>query len=343
MPPPLLPLLAIVAFFSAVLLGAVMLRARQDLELRTRLLEVFALAAARGLPLLPLLERAVAEHRGRARRRLERIRTWLAGGATLGTACAAAGRGLFPRHVVGALRAAEGSAALPAALDAAATESIAAQSLRHRVLVLAIYPAVLGLAFWVLLLPAGQYARSLSDALSLREGRLFPLASALGLAAVAALGVWLAAWLLLRRLCVLPGPRLLASERLLRSLAPHLAAGVPLSAALRRIAPACGNRAMAAGARDAAAELEAGRPLKEACESLPLPRFVGERLAAQEAQLREIVPALAEECGRRHRALIDRLLRWLHPVALLLFGALAGLCFAGQMDLLDRVRETVLW
>jgi type II secretory pathway component PulF len=113
---------------------------------------------------------------------------------------------------------------------------------------------------------------------------------------------------------------------------------MPLAEALRRAAPACGNAAMAAGARDAARELENGSDLCRALPEIPLPRFVQARLA-----LARDYGALAEECALRYRAHSERMLRWALPVALLLLGALAALQFAGIMNYLAEVRRTLLW
>jgi type II secretory pathway component PulF len=323
--------LLVIAAGGALLLGSALARLYGSLEVRTRLLELLALATARGVPLPPLVARAAAERGGRTRLRLRRVHARLAEGGTLSAACAAGGSSLFPPHVVGAVRAAEGTAALPGALDAAARDATAALHLRHRWLLVTAYPALL---VGLLALVSG-----FGDAFWWADGTWLPslVPVFLGVTA-AALGLGTAAWLASRRLCVLKGPRLLAAERFLRALAPHLAAHVPLPEALRRAAPACGNPAMAAGARDAARELENGADPSRALPEIPLPRFVRARLL-----LAGNCAALADECALRYRDHSERMLRWALPLALVLLGVVAALQFGGILYSLGEVRRTILW
>ena len=331
-----LPLAAIL--FGLFWLAAVLVRARGTLELRTRLLEMFALATSRGLPLTPLASRAADEQSGRRKLRVARIHRELDRGGSLTDACAAAGRGLFPGHLIGAIRSAEGSAALPRALEAAARDAAGSQMLRHRLLVVALYPALVGVALLFVLQPV---VRWIPDSLEIAEPASLRLVPVVAWSVIGALAVVALLWQALRRLCLLPGARLLASQRLLRALAPHLDAGEPLPMALRRAAPACGNRAMAAGARDAAAELEAGMGWHDAVGCMPVPRFVRDRLRGGDPA--GMLPGLADECARRYGARVDRLFRWAHPLALLVLGVLAAMHFAGLMEILDRTREIALW
>lgn len=301
------------------------------LELRTRLLEMLALAVARGAPLMPLLARAAMERSGRTRLRLHRMHARLREGGTLSAACAAGGWGLFPPHVVAAVRAAEGTAALAGALDAAARDATSALQLRHRWALAAAYPLLLAA---LLALVSSRW----SEFLAWWETRKAPVVPALLGTAAAVVGLALVVRLALRRLCVFEGPRLLAAERLLRAAAPHLAAGLPLPEALRRAAPACGNAAMAAGARDAARELEAGADPSRALPEIPLPRWARARLL-----LAGDYAAVAEECALRYRDRAERALRWALPLALLVLGALAAMLFADVMDFLAETRRTILW
>lgn len=264
-------LCAIVAGLGGgLVLVSTLQRAYGSLELRARLLEMLALAVARGAPLGPLFARAAMERRGRSRLRLHRMHARLREGGTLSAACAAGGWGLFPPHVVAAVRAAEGTAALAGALDAAARDATSALYLRHRWTLAAAYPLLLAA---MLALVSSRWSEFL--AWYEAEKSLVP-AALLGAAAVVALVLLVR--LALRRLCVFEGPRLLAAERLLRAVAPHVAAGLPLPEALRRAAPACGNAAMAAGARDAARELEAGADPSRALPEIPLPQWAHARL-----------------------------------------------------------------
>jgi hypothetical protein len=327
--------IAILVGGGGLLLATTISRFYGFLEVRTRLLELFSLATARGAPLAPLVARSAAEHGGRTRLRLQRVHKRLAEGGTLSAACAAGGSSLFPPHVIGAVRAAEGSAALPAALDAAARDATAALHLRHRWLLAAAYPAFLA-AFLALVTDRLRLFEGMEESLDVSwTVHAAPLVL-WGVAGAAALVC--VTRFAFRRLCVLEGPRLLAAERLLRALAPFIAAQVPLPEALRRAAPACGNAAMAAGARDAARALENGEPPSRALPEIPLPRFVHARIA-----LSHNYAALAEECALRYRDHAERMLRWALPLALLVLGAVAALQFAGIMRFLDDVRRTILW
>jgi len=300
------------------------------LELRTRLLEMLALAVARGAPLGPLFARAAMERGGRTRLRLHRMHARLREGGTLSAVCAAGGWGLFPPHVVAAVRAAEGTAALAGALDAAARDATSALHLRHRWLLAAAYPLLLAA---MLALVSSRWSGFL--VWYEEERSLVPAAL---LAVAGAVAVVLLIRFALRRLCVFEGPRLLATERLLRAVAPHVAAGLPLPEALRRAAPACGNAAMAAGARDAARELEAGADPSRALPEIPLPRWARARLL-----LTGDHAAVAEECALRYRDRAERALRWAVPFALLVLGACAAVLFADVMRFLAEVRGTILW
>ncbi len=325
--------IAVLAAGGGLLVTATLVRYYGHLEVRTRLLELLALATARGAPLAPLVARSAAERGGRTRLRLQRIHARLAEGCTLSAACVEGGWSLFPPHVIGAVRAAEGTAALPAALDAAARDATAALHLRHRWLLVAAYPAILAV---LLASTSAAWSELLVwwDGETVASATLVP---ALLWALAACVALVLVARFALRRLCVLEGPRLLAAERLLRALAPH-APHVPLHEALRRAAPACGNAAMAAGARDAARELEDGADPSRALPEIPLPRFVHARLL-----LARDYAALADECALRYRDHAERMLRWALPAALLVLGAVAALQFAGIMHFLDDVRRTILW
>jgi len=319
---------------GGLVLTLALLRAYGLLEFRTRLLEMLALAVARGAPLGSFFARAAMERKGRTRLLLHRMHARLREGGTLSSACAAGGWALFPPHVLGAVRAAEGTAALAGALDAASRDATAALHLRHRWLLVAAYPLLL-IAILSLVMTRLRIFAEMDDLARMPWTAHVAPPLLWGAAGAAALAF--AVRFALRRLCVFEGARLLAAERLLRALAPHIAANLPLQEALRRAAPACGNRSMAAGARDAARELDAGTDPSRALPEIPLPRFVQARLAAGNHE------ALADECAARYRDRAERVLRWALPLALLVLGMVAALLFAGVMEFLAEVRRSILW
>ncbi|MHC4579068.1 MAG: type II secretion system F family protein, partial [Planctomycetota bacterium] len=200
------------------------------LEFRARILEVLAQAAAHGLAPAPLFARAAAEHRGRRRRALERMHARIEAGAPLSEACALA----FPRHVVGAIRASEGGAALAATLAWHATDASERLFVRHRAALTLVYPLLLGCL--LLLLQGNVFGHLVEVEDAVRgERSLEGLATIVHASAALVVGGALVGLAFRRRL---PGARLLAGGRLLHAMAPHLAAGAAWPAALRRAADA---------------------------------------------------------------------------------------------------------
>jgi len=314
-------------------------RSRSRLEFRARLLEVLARATRNDLPLTPLLESAVAEHRGRRRRVLERIHDRLEEGASLSEACAAADRRFFPRHVQGALRAAEGSAALAPVLLATASDASTSVAARHRVMLTLVYPLLLGCVV------VGFQQGTLGFVTGGLEEWAPPaatIAQAAVWACLALVSAGTLAGLVLHYLRALPGGRLVAGERMLRAMAPQIRAGISLPESLRRCADTAGTGRHARAARAVARQIESGAPLADVVAGLRWPEFVVARLAGagsrEPGRLAQLLAGLADECARRYRARVETVLRWAYPLAIAAIGVLVALQFAAVMQFINYWR-----
>ena len=142
---------------AVVLLGAVAVAGileRRRMEFRARLCEVMARAAGRGLSLIPLLEHAEKEHRGRRHKALAGILGRMRAGSPLSESLAFA-PSMFPPTVVSAVRAAEGTGALAGVLADQASDAAGVLAARQRALLAVLYPAFLCVVllvthgFWV--------------------------------------------------------------------------------------------------------------------------------------------------------------------------------------------------
>jgi type II secretory pathway component PulF len=310
-------------------------RSRSRLEFRARLLEVLARATQNDLPLAPLLESAVAEHGGRRRRVLERIHDRLEEGASLSEACATAGRRFFPRHVQGALSAAEGSAALAPVLAATADDASSSAAARHRVTLTLVYPLLLG----CLVVACQQGTMSfITEGLEDWTPPAAAIAQVAVWACLALVAAGTLAALVLHYLRALPGGRLVAGERMLRAMAPQIRAGVSLPESLRRCAETAGTGRHARAAHAAARLLESGTPLEDVVAILSWPDFVVARLAGagsrEPGRLAQLITGLADECARRYEARVEKVLRWTFPVAIATTGVLVALQFAAVMQVI---------
>ena len=312
---------------------------RRVWELRARLLELLARASDRGLALPALFAHAAAEQKGRMKQRLARVGERLSSGDALSVACAAGGRELFPRHVLGAMRATEGTSALPQTLAAAAHDTEGVLAMRHRIVLAAVYPALLGVFLYCI---------------ASFGGRFFEVGAVLGVGVqdtsfigtvLTALLVAFGGWFVLDRIGLWPTSRLLAGERFLRALGPLVGAGRPLPEAFRLAADAAAGSRLARRARKAADRLDGGTAYEAVCPRLGLPTLVAGRLAAagnrEPVAYARRVEELAEECARRHRARNERVLAWIHPTALVVFGALAAVQYHAVMAFLESVRGVV--
>ncbi|MHC4847807.1 MAG: type II secretion system F family protein [Planctomycetota bacterium] len=213
---------------------------RNRVELRARFCEIAALAARRRQPLGGLV-RAAADEFGS--RRLMRMHAALEEGVPFATA----GRKLFGREGARALTAAEGTAAFPDALSAAAADSERSLDLRHRALLALAYPALL-LLFLGVFLGINTSLREIIDSLDHmhRAALWLQAAEHAARATLYALG---AAALVLLVFGRYPGRALFAMERRLRRGDMDVALPADLAARLRAthdaasIADACARRA----------------------------------------------------------------------------------------------------
>ncbi len=346
--------------FVPILVGAVVLLAavagagileRRRMEFRARLCEVMARATGRGLALIPLLERAEKEHKGRRRKVLAGIVGRMRAGSPLSESLASAW-GAFPPPVVSAVRAAEGTRALAGVLADQASDAVGVLAARQRALLAVLYPALLCV---VLLVTHGFWVAFVDDVemwypWGPRWVTRADVFSALAVAVV--LTGFLALLVCARRLgslrALLPGARLRGSERLLRNLSSLVAGHLPLHTALRGAAPSCGNRRAERGALRAADLLEQGGATEAAWAAMGLPESIRARASAggpsSSARLCERLRSLADECARRHNAFVDRLLRWMHPVSLVVIGLLVAFMLAAVFGgIRNYAAEAGLW
>ncbi len=321
-------------------------RAHSQLEFRIQLLEVLSAAVRQRLPLAPLLEQSALDLPKRRRRTVLNVAAALREGAALDEALAAEAARYFPEHVTQAIRTGAGTARLATMLDLLAGDLGRTMSARHRLVMALLYPAVVGglLVFVASDWLATKLHPSLND---VESGNLPDWSMPL------ALVVWATVTLLLllhalsthenRRRPDLAGKilsallpplrrarRLLHGERLLRGMAILIQAGVPLPRAMRACAPSLGDARAEQQTLDAAWNMECGQPAELALARTPLPAFAAVRAAAavraDPQTVAERLRALAAECASRGRAIHDRTIGLVNPVALALVGlALAGL------------------
>ncbi len=343
---------------------------RRRLDFRGQILDLLATAARRHVPFGPLLERAAAEHRGRRREVLSGVAAEMNRGAALSRALEARARALFPNRIIAAIQTSEGSAQVSALLSSLAHETTKALDARHRVAMTMFYPICLGAfliglqTFYIDFVGTGAAALHGPTADVTARGVLITRFATVGVVAI-----WVAVGLALfyrvlgwrfeccqrlvdagaRRFLLLDRLlRLAGAERLLRSVSALVAAGLSLPQALRRSAPATGSARIAKAALAGAELMEAGISAENAwCRTL-LPQFAALRAAtatgSPPAELAQALSSLATECGHRLTAQVDRCLRWIHPIAIGLFGLLLALQFAGVFELIHHFqRGARLW
>ncbi|MEM7202047.1 MAG: type II secretion system F family protein [Planctomycetota bacterium] len=363
--------MAIALTFLAVLIAGLFVPiylVRQRLDFRARILDLLATAARRQVPFAPLLERAATEHRGRRRETLAAVAGAMSRGTSLSRALADHARHLFPQRVVASVQASEGTAQLPAMLHSLSLETTQALSARHRLSMTMFYPVCLGLFLigmqTVYVDFAGSSRAALGEAETTDNGVLLSrVATGLIVAVWLLVGVvmlyrmlgWrigfcqrLADTLVQRVKFLDHLARLAGAERLLRSTASLVGAGLSLPQALRRSAPATGNLRLGRAAVASAQVMEDGASAEAAWRRTLLPEFAALRAAtatgSTPSELALALSSLATECGNRLTGQVDRCLRWVHPITIGLFGLLLAAQFAGVFDLIYRFHEEArLW
>jgi type II secretory pathway component PulF len=310
--------------------------ARRRHELRLQMLELLATAVRRGLPLPPLVERLAIGTRGASRRLLVQLAARLQGGEALAAALAGTAPWAFPDHVIRQIAAAQGSEHLADTLTALAHDTGRGLTAQHKITLALLYPAMLALGLVLFRWRVGRWLDWMRLDMhrpgSAWTGTLPWLALALTTAAIMCslllqrrgwrwpwlgrLSTALATWL--------PGVaglrRLITSERLLQTLAAHLAGGRSFADALEL-----------AGCNSAAGAVREGMGAEQAWRRTDLPPSVAARACLVSGKsgrdLARSLEALAAECGQRTELRLARMIRWLQPLALLLFGALLAIEF----------------
>jgi len=314
-------------------------RTRKRRESRSRLLEVLARAARRGVPLPPIVTHVAAETPGENGHWIRRTAEALGNGASLGEALAATDRNWVPRHIAEAVTAAEGTDRLPDTLDALVIEDRRGLAHRHRMGALLLYPAVV--LVLVTLSPGLLAVRRTALALDAPVPPAWITTVSLAVAGLLVGGLVFGS--LLRRLGVMPLTGLRSSARLLRTAGTLLVAGLPLGETLRRAGSVSGNVWLSLRARRAGRAVDRGDAPAEAWTSLRLPAFARARLlAAEGARLTTALAESAEICEERYEAANERLQRLGYPLALLVVGALVAVHFAGVFRFIGSVQEG-LW
>jgi type II secretory pathway component PulF len=237
----------------------------------------------------------------------------------------AAGRP-FRGAVASVVAVVEGTAQVSTALEGVVLELDRHAATRHRLILNAFYPVVLGacLAGLIISMQAlivdGGYTPDPEVALVQPAGPVAILV--LGVVAVALLfGIAQIVGAIFRPR-LLPARRALQRVRVLRSCGHLLRAGMPLAHALQRAALAATSPRVVARALDASNRLEAGAPAAAVWQAAGFPdgdvaRLVQGRGVALPAVLDDV--AFRTEARSRRR--LDRWCATLYPVSLLLFGA----------------------
>lgn len=350
--------------FSTLLLGVALFwilataaRRRDRLELRARIFEVVGAATRRGLALAPVLQRmgdALGPRKGASLRDLAQR---LDSGESFGPAIERAlPKGTLPPEVLSTILAADGTPALQELLANLASSTSYAQRAQDRIATALAYPTLLAVA----LLGTYVTTQSMLDELPakvLETGPTSTLLSnllavvlwgGLGIAVVARFGGQggVVYRFIHRQFRSLPAIgrlfRLEAAARVLRVAAGLSAAGLPLGEILRRAAHATRDVDVRSGILHAARCADEGMPPVEVWRHTRLPEFAvafaslatgGGPLAVAE-RLRNAAFA----CERRMDRGVSRLLAWVQPATIALFGVLIAMHFAMVIQHMESSR-----
>jgi type II secretory pathway component PulF len=315
-------------------------RTRRRLDFRADFLDLLAGGCRRAAPLPRLLEAAAASHGRREAAWLRDVARRLGDGEPLVGALAALPRRVVPEASLAVLRAAEGTPRFAVALEGAAGDAAEALALRHRVLLGALYPLIL--------VVGGVALHSVTAGASGDDGplRFVPFRSldvgvAVALLASAAGGI--AASRVLVRLRWVPGTRRLAAARLLRAGALLVDAGLPVGEAMRRAAAAAPAGRARRDALAAAAAVDGGAHPEALWGPLVTSGADRLRLAAAGPRLAAVLRDVAEAALSRWRARVEGWLAWMHPVAILLVGAVVFVDVRFVIGVIENARVVRLW
>jgi len=278
----------------------------------------------------------------------ERVRS----GVELATAFDEQGR-IFPRLTVGMIRAGERGGHLPDALNRLAGQLEREEALRSQVLSALFYPAIVAVVGAAALLVLVLYVLPRFVAVLAEAGAALPRSTALLLATSAWLGRWwplllaggvaavflIAAYRrsasgrlvldeLLLRVPVLGALRQrLVAARFGRSLSSLLGSGLPILPALEVAASGLSDTAASRQVRKARDDVRAGMRLAQALDqgaAFPFLFVQMVDLGEASGRLVEMLDRAAVSAERDLQQGLERLVRLVEPVMIVVFGALAG-------------------
>lgn len=335
------------------------LRRRRALEWRIRILELLATAARRGLSLVVTLERAAASGPARLSKLCRELARRMTAGTGLSSSLAEVAPDCFPATCVAVIDGAEGTAGLADALEDLALRSSEHQSMGYRMRMALTYPAILAVVFLGAHLGAAHALSASRRSRGIRADA--DLAAWIGLGALV-LGVLVLQRMLHRRESlgrILPAAwsrlvsrsvagRFRAAGEFLSALSHVVAAGVPLPAAIRRVAGACGNPALQEGVCRAASALEEGVDPERAWRRTWLPELavaMASPVARSSAQSHaEALQRTAAECRRRWLQFWERSLTLMPVLCVAALGVLLALDFAALYRLeFDAIEQVAPW
>lgn len=322
------------------------LRSRARLEFRAEFFDRLAHACRRAVPLLPFLAALAQGRREREQQMIESLSARIAEGDSLADALATLPRSMAPPHVIGAVRAAEGTSRLPAVLASVADDAGDALSLRHRAFLIGLYPLFLiVLVLSTHLLMVRYFEHRIGGG---NVGLVFPSADspeawiALGLVSAVLLAVLVGVGL--RLLGLSPGARRIATARVLRTSGLLVEAGLPVTTAFERAAGAAGSRRFERVVKQAAARVEAGEDVDGFFDVLRLPAVDRLRLQSAGRRIGDVMQDVSASCVIRWRAWQEGWMRRMGPITILAVGLLVFIDFRIVMGTLERLRfEAGLW
>lgn len=348
---------AFLAAVALVLLLAGSTRRRGQRDLRSRLFEIVAAAARRGVPIAPAIRRMAEAERGRNREALATFATRLDSGESVGTALAASmPAGIVPRDVLAAVRSTEGTKAQRATLESLVNPDEPMQNSRDQFSMALAYPALLAVSLVGVHVTTG----SLFDTFAL-SGPGFASNMSAVVVHLVALVLWtllgfaivgnvsmvrgrvsrFVAWLSTRLPFFGTIVYVAASARVLRATAALASAGLPLGEILRRGSRATGIVELRRSVAAAGDRADQGASSDEVWHATGLPdQAIALAELAAGADPQEVgrrLRAAANACERRVDRGLHRTLAILQPALIAFFGALIAAQFAMVFDKLQNL------